>query len=305
MKFIFTILILYLNFISVHSFETKIMHKIQNEIITNVDIKNQFKYLLALNNNLKELDKEKILNISNDSIIKEKVKKIELSRNFEELKINTDYLNSLIKNTYLKLGLKSKQEFSLYLKDYDLTLDIIERKLTIDALWNQLILQKYNSQVTIDEEKIKNKVKNNKKNIIKEYKLSEIIFEVKNKNSIKTKYEEVVNSINEIGFKNSASIYSFSESSKLGGDIGWIKENLLNDNIKKNIKDLNKEQISKPIIISNGILILKVNNTRISEIEIDYELELKKMINYEKNRQLTQYSKIYFNKIKKNITSDE
>tara|TARA_B100000787_G_scaffold51348_1_gene37071 strand:- start:606 stop:1451 length:846 start_codon:yes stop_codon:yes gene_type:complete len=281
------------------------MHKIQNEIITNVDIKNQFKYLLALNNNLKELDKEKILNISNDSIIKEKVKKIELSRNFEELKINTDYLNSLIKNTYLKLGLKSKQEFSLYLKDYDLTLDIIERKLTIDALWNQLILQKYNSQVTIDEEKIKNKVKNNKKNIIKEYKLSEIIFEVKNKNSIKTKYEEVVNSINEIGFKNSASIYSFSESSKLGGDIGWIKENLLNDNIKKNIKDLNKEQISKPIIMSNGILILKVNNTRISEIEIDYELELKKMINYEKNRQLTQYSKIYFNKIKKNITSDE
>jgi len=305
MKFIFTILILYLNFISVHSVETKIMHKIQNEIITNVDIKNQFKYLLALNNNLKELDKEKILNISNDSIIKEKVKKIELSRNFEELKINTDYLNSLIKNTYLKLGLKSKQEFSLYLKDYDLTLDIIERKLTIDALWNQLILQKYNSQVTIDEEKIKNKVKNNKKNIIKEYKLSEIIFEVKNKNSIKTKYEEVVNSINEIGFKNSASIYSFSESSKLGGDIGWIKENLLNDNIKKNIKDLNKEQISKPIIMSNGILILKVNNTRISEIEIDYELELKKMINYEKNRQLTQYSKIYFNKIKKNITSDE
>ena len=305
MKFIFTIFILYLNFISVHSVETKIMHKIQNEIITNVDIKNQFKYLLALNNNLKELDKEKILNISNDSIIEEKVKKIELSRNFEELKINTDYLNSLIKNTYLKLGLKSKQEFSLYLKDYDLTLDIIERKLTIDALWNQLILQKYNSQVTIDEEKIKNKVKNNKKNIIKEYKLSEIIFEVKNKNSIKTKYEEVVNSINEIGFKNSASIYSFSESSKLGGDIGWIKENLLNDNIKKNIKDLNKEQISKPIIISNGILILKVNNTRISEIEIDYELELKKMINYEKNRQLTQYSKIYFNKIKKNITSDE
>ena len=305
MKFIFTIFILYLNFISVHSFETKIMHKIQNEIITNVDIKNQFKYLLALNNNLKELDKEKILNISNDSIIKEKVKKIELSRNFEELKINTDYLNSLIKNTYLKLGLKSKQEFSLYLKDYDLTLDIIERKLTIDALWNQLILQKYNSQVTIDEEKIKNKVKNNKKNIIKEYKLSEIIFEVKNKNSIKTKYEEVVNSINEIGFKNSASIYSFSESSKLGGDIGWIKENLLNDNIKKNIKDLNKEQISKPIIMSNGILILKVNNARISEIEIDYELELKKMINYEKNRQLTQYSKIYFNKIKKNITSDE
>ena len=88
----------------------------------------------------------------------------------------------------------------------------------------------------------------------KEYQLSEIIFEVKNKEEIEKKYKEVVKSINEIGFKNSAATYSFSESAKIGGDIGWINENSLNDNIKKNINSLQIGGITKPIILSNGIL---------------------------------------------------
>jgi peptidyl-prolyl cis-trans isomerase SurA len=305
MKFFLTIVILYLSLISAHSIETKIVHRIQNEIITNIDIKNQFKYLVALNNDLKNLNKERIFNISNESIIREKIKRIELSKNFKEIKINKDYLNGLLEDTYLRLGLKSINQFTLYLKDYDLTLNEVEKKLTIDALWNQLIYQKYSSQITIDEEKLKNEIVNNSKQKIKEYHLSEITFEIKNKDEIENKYQEVISSINQIGFKNSASIYSFSDTSKIGGDIGWIKENLLNQSIKKNIKDLNIGEITQPIILSNGIMILKVDNTRFSEIEIDYEMELQKIIIYEKNRQLSQYSKIYFNKIKKNLTFDE
>ena len=305
MKFFLTIVILYLSLISAHSIETKIVHRIQNEIITNIDIKNQFKYLVALNNDLKNLNKERIFNISNESIIREKMKRIELSKNFKEIKINKDYLNGLLEDTYLRLGLKSINQFTLYLKDYDLTLNEVEKKLTIDALWNQLIYQKYSSQITIDEEKLKNEIVNNSKQKIKEYHLSEITFEIKNKDEIENKYQEVISSINQIGFKNSASIYSFSDTSKIGGDIGWIKENLLNQSIKKNIKDLNIGEITQPIILSNGIMILKVDNTRFSEIEIDYEMELQKIIIYEKNRQLSQYSKIYFNKIKKNLTFDE
>ena len=305
MKFFLTIVILYLSLISAHSIETKIVHRIQNEIITNIDIKNQFKYLVALNNDLKNLNKERIFNISNESIIREKIKRIELSKNFKEIKINKDYLNGLLEDTYLRLGLKSINQFTLYLKDYDLTLNEVEKKLTIDALWNRLIYQKYSSQITIDEKKLKNEIVNNSKQKIKEYHLSEITFEIKNKDEIENKYEEVISSINQIGFKNSASIYSFSDTSKIGGDIGWIKENLLNQSIKKNIKDLNIGEITQPIILSNGIMILKVDNTRFSEIEIDYEMELQKIIIYEKNRQLSQYSKIYFNKIKKNLTFDE
>ena len=305
MKIFLTIVIFYLSLTFAQSIETKIVHRIQNEIITNIDIKNQFKYLVALNNGLKDLNKDRIFKISNESIIREKIKIIELSKNFKEIKINKDYLDGLLKDIYSRLDLKSINQFTLYLKNYDLTLNEVEEKLTIDALWNQLIFQKYNSQITVDEKKIKNEIKNDSKQKIKEYRLSEIIFEIKNKSEIKDKYQEVINSVNKIGFKNSASVYSFSDSSRIGGDIGWIKENLLNQNIRKKINDLNIGEISQPIILPNGIMILKVDNTRVSEIEINYEMELQKIIIYEKNRQLAQYSKIYFNKIKKNLIFDE
>jgi len=287
------------------SIETKIIHNIQNEIITNIDIKNEFKYLLALNNSLEKLDKEKILNISNASIIREKIRKIEISKKFKEITINEDYYEILIKNIYSRLNLKSINEFEIYLKNYDLKLSDIKKKIIIDALWNELIIQKYGSKVTINESAIKKKIYKNSKIQSKQYQLSEIIFEVINKEDIERKYNQVVKSINEIGFENSAAIYSFSESAKIGGDIGWINENSLNNDIRKNISSLKVGEFTKPIVLSNGILILKLINTKNSETTIDIENELKNAINYERNRQLNQYSKIYYNKIKKNLDFDE
>ena len=288
-------------FVQAQSIETKIIHNIQNEIITNIDIKNEFKYLVALNNSLKELDEEKILNISNESAIREKIKKIEISKNFKEIKLNEGYYELLLKNIYSRLNLKSIDEFEIYLKNYDLKISDIKAKITIDAFWNELISKKYSSKVVINEAAIKKELLKNSKIRSKEYQLSEIIFEVESKKEIQKKYKEVVKSINEIGFENSAATYSFSESAKIGGDIGWINENSLNNNIKKNILSLKVGEFTKPIILSNGILILKLMNTKNSETTIDIENELKKAINYERNRQLNQYSKIYYNKIKKNL----
>jgi peptidyl-prolyl cis-trans isomerase SurA len=291
--------------VQAQSIETKIIHNIQNEIITNIDIKNEFKYLLALNSSLKELDEEKILNISNESIIREKIKKIELSKNFKEIKLNEEYSELLLKNIYSRLNLKSINEFEIYLKDYDLKLIDIKKKITIDALWNELIVKKYSSKVVINETAIKKGILKNSKIQSKEYQLSEIIFEVEKKDEIQKKYKEVIKSINEIGFENSAATYSFSESSKIGGDIGWINENSLNNNIRKNISSLKVGEFTKPIILSNGILILKLINTKNLETTIDIENELKKAINYERSRQLNQYSKIYYNKVKKNLDFNE
>ena len=304
MKKKFLILLFFLMINQVQSIETRIIHNIQNEIITNIDIKNEFKYLIALNNSLKELDKEKILSISNESAIREKIKKIEILKNFKEIKINEDYSSILIKNIYSRINLKSLNEFEQYLKDYGLTINNIKTKSTIDALWNELIMQKYGAKININKKKIEEEILKNSKVQTKEYQLSEIIFEVTNKEEIDKKYNEVVKSIDKEGFKNSASIYSFSESAKIGGDIGWINENSLNDNIKKNIKDLKNGQITKPIILSNGIMILKIEDIKTSETTINVKDELKKAINYERNRQLNQYSKIYYNKIKKNLNFD-
>ena len=297
------LLILFLCFAlnNAKSIESKIIHNIENEIITNIDIKNQFKYLVALNNSLKELNKEKILSISNESIIREKIKKIEISKNFKEVRLNEDYIDILLKNIYSRLNLNSINEFELYLKDYDLTISKIKSKITIDALWNELIIKKYGTKININEDKLKNEILKNSKIQLKEYQLSEIIFEVANKQEINKRYNEVIKSISEIGFGNSAATYSFSESSKIGGDIGWINENSLNDEIRKNINTLKIGEITKPIILSNGILILKLMNTKNSETTVNVENELKKAITYERNRQLNQYSKIYYNKIKKNL----
>ena len=297
----FLIFLFVLICVHAQSIETKIIHTIQNEIITNIDIKNEFKYLVALNNSLKDLDEEKILNISNESVIREKIKKIEILKNFKEIKLNEDYSEYLLKNIYLRLNLKSINEFEIYLKNYDLKIIDIEKKITIDALWNELIIKKYSSKVVINEAAIKKELLKNSKIQTKEYQLSEIIFEVENKEEIEKKYKEIVKSINEIGFENSAATYSFSESAKIGGDIGWINENSLNNNIRKNITGLKVGDFTKPIILSNGILILKLMNTKNSKTTIDIENELKKAINYERNRQLNQYSKIYYNKIKKNL----
>ena len=301
MKLYLSILLVCFILNNAKSIESKIIYNIENEVITNIDIKNEFKYLVALNNSLKELDKEKILSISNESIIREKIKKIEISKNFKELKLNEDYSELLLENIYSRLNLKSINEFEIYLKDYDLKISDIEKKITIDALWNELIIKKYSSKVVINEAALKDELLKNSKIQSKEYQLSEIIFEVKNKEEIEKKYKEVVKSINEIGFENSAATYSFSDSAKIGGDIGWINENSLNNNIRKNISSLKVGEFTKPIILSNGILILKLINIKNSETTIDIENELKKAINYERNRQLNQYSKIYYNKIKKNL----
>jgi len=305
MKIFILIILTILAFNKVNSIESKIIHKIENEIITNIDIKNQFKYLVALNNSLKELDKKQILNISNESIIREKVKKIEISKNFKEMSLSEEYLDFQIKKTYSRLNLNSMNEFQLYLKDYNLVLEDIIKKITIDTLWNELIIKKYANQIVIDKEKIQKEISKNTNIQSKEYFLAEIVSDIENKEEIDIKYKKIIKSINEIGFENSASIYSFSDTAKAGGDIGWINENSLNSEIKKKIKNLKIGDVSKPITLANGILILQIKDTKITEIKIDMKAELKKAINYERNRQLSQFSKIYYNKVKKNLEFDE
>ena len=289
----------------VQSIEIKIIHNIQNEIITNIDIKNEFKYLVAFNKNLKELDKEIILNISNESAVREKIKKIEILKHFKKIELKDEYVNFLLKNMFERLNLKSLAEFKLYLKDYDLTLNEVKKKITIEALWNELILKKYASQIVINENQLKNKISKNSNIQSKEYKLSEILFEIDSKKDLQKKYKEIIKSVAEIGFENSASIYSISESSKIGGDIGWVSESSLNNKIKENIDYLEIGEISKPIILPTGILLLKMIDSKNVASNIDIKIELEKAINYERNRQLNQYSKIYYNKIKKNLEANE
>lgn len=305
MKIFLYILLFFLNFKYTLALESKIIYKIENEIITNIDIKNEYKYLLALNNELQKLDNEKKFNISKNSIIMEKIKKVEILKNFKDLNINTNYLNRVIESIYLKIGLNSLTEFKIYLKEYNIKIEEIEEKLTIDALWNEIIIEKYSSKIDINAERLKAEIDNNNQLTSRNYLLSEIVFEIKNKMELDEKYNLVKKNIEEIGFENTSSTFSVAESRKNGGNIGWVNEQSLNQTIKKNLLLLNKGDISKPFFIPSGVLILKINDIKDEVKKRDPELELKNAINYQKNKQLNQYSKIYFDKIKKNIEFNE
>ena len=304
LKFVYAFILIFL-FINSASSGNKIKIELQigNEILTNIDFLNEKNYLIALNNNLKTLPKNQLKKISKESLIREKIKKIELLK-FYDFEKADKYSDQLLSDFYKRLNFKNKDDFNSYLISYNLNISDIREKLKIETLWNEMIFQKYNNQIKIDKEKIKTKIKNQKK-ILKEYNLSEILFQLKSDEKLLDKYNLILQNIENSGFKNSANIFSISDSSKFGGEIGWINQNQLNDNLLKEIENLNINKLTKPIQTSNGYLIIKLNNKREKEKELDFERTFKQMITEEKNRQLNQFSLIYFNKIKQNIFISE
>tara|TARA_B000000475_G_scaffold191433_1_gene154735 strand:- start:460 stop:1389 length:930 start_codon:yes stop_codon:yes gene_type:complete len=286
------------------SIENKILVKIENQIITSLDVNNEYKYLIALNPSLKNSNKKDIIQLSKRSIIKETIKKIEIEKNFNNPKIPQKFQDQILKNVYSKIGMTNLNEFKNYLALNKVDFENVKNKLIIEALWNELILIRFSSKVRIDENNIRKKIEKNDK-ISKSYLLSEIFFEVSNSKNMNDKFSEISDVIKDKGFDFAALKYSLSQTSSIGGRLDWINENSLNKNIKKNINNLKINDFTAPINVPGGFLILQINDIKITKIKVNIEDELKKLINFEKNNQLNQYSKIYFNKIKKNLQIDE
>ena len=287
-----------------NSLENKILVKIENQIITSLDIINEYKYLVSLNPSLKNIDKERVVKFSKKSIIQEKIKKIEIEKNFDNPKIPEKYLEQILKNIYSKIGLNSINDFEKYLTTNDINFEDVKTKLETEALWNELIIIKFSSQVKINEKSLREKINKNSK-FLKSYLMSEISFEALNLKDLNDKFIEISYAINNEGFDFAALKYSTSPTSNLGGKMDWINENSLNKTIKAAISDLKINDFTKPITVPGGFLILQINDIKKDEVQIDVEKELKRLINYEKNNQLNQYSQVYFNKIKKNLQIDE
>lgn len=285
------------------AFENKIIVKINNEIITSIDIENEINYLIAINNDLESVKIDELKNFAHQSLQKEIIKKKELLKYYELNKEN-EYLNNYIKNFYNNLQLNSLEEFINYLAKYNLEYESIKKKFEIEIVWNELIFTKYNDQINIDLDKIKNRIK--KKNItVNTYQLSEILFQAKNKEDLNIQYSEITKSIDEKGFGSTANIYSLSESALKSGEIGWINDRQLSDNIKSKINFLEIGEISKPITVPGGFLILKIKDRKEENIKIDEKEELNKIVVYEKNKQFNQFSLIYYNKLKINSKINE
>jgi len=286
------------------SIENKILLKIENQIITSLDVNNEFKYLIALNPNIKNSKREDILRLSKRSIIQEKIKKIEIEKNFNNPQIPQNILEQILQNVYSRIGLANLDDFKEYLIKNNVDFQNVKNKLEVEALWNELILIKFSSKVKVNEKNLREQINNNSK-FLKSYLLSEISFEVSNLKNLEDKFIEISDVINNEGFDFAALKYSVSPSSSLGGKLDWINESSLNKSIKFAIDNLEINDFTKPITVPGGFLILQVNDIKNTKIEIDVEKELNKLKNYEKNNQLNQYSKIYFNKVKKDLEISE
>ena len=278
---------------------------INEKILTNYDIEKEINYLKILNPKLQELDRKQILQIARNSLINEIIKKDELLKffNFEK---KIAIIDKIYKEFYTNLGYPKENDFKkLLTKQKTYTNDEIKIKMKIEFFWNRLILERYNDQVKIDKEKLLKKINVLENQTAKEYLLFEIVFKKKKGQNFKSLIENINISILENGFENTANIFSISDSSKFGGKVGWVNENNLSEVISSELKNIKEGEITNLINIGNNFLILKVEKIRESEISINKEEELNKMINFETNKQLNQFSKIFFDKSKINYSINE
>jgi len=298
-KKLLIIFFIYLSFINLsESQEIKIISKVDNEIITNIDIEIEKKYLLLLNNNLSGLSEKDFIELAKNSLIREIIKKKEINKSFN--KQSNIIKNKIIENFYNRLGFKEKNEFIKFLDKKNINFENLKEKLLIEALWNNIIYIKFNNKIKVDKNSIKNEIIDyyNSKDKKYEYNLSEITIDIEK--DINLKKKEILKYIEEFDFKTAANKYSKSDTSKYGGEIGWIKDTRLSKQIKNKISIIKVGEITEPIQTPNGYLFLKLNDKREIIEKFDLKNELEQQIKFEKNKQLNQFSFIYYKKLKKN-----
>ena len=296
----FLILIFILISINIYSKEIKIISKINNEIITNIDLEHQITYLLITNSSLKDLDKKDLIELSKNSLINEILKKKEIDK-FLSINEKSSLGEKLVKQNYMSLGFENKSDYKSFLERKGISLELVKSKLIIEQLWNTLIYEKFKEKVKINENEIKKKMKiyKNQKKKLYEFSLSEILF------TFDVSFNEVNEFIKKYGFKSAAVKFSISDTSSKGGEIGWVKLTNLSREFQEKIYSLKVGEYTEPIKIPSGNLILKLNSKKEIKDQFDLDKETKKQIIFEQNRQLNSFSLNYFNKLKQNAIINE
>ena len=298
-KFLFVLFLLI--FIS-YKLDAKIYikYKVGDQIITNFDIENEIKNLIFFRPNLKKLSEDELNKIAKNTLIREIIKNTEIKKAFNNIN-SVDLEKKVKQRLFAYKKVKNEDELIQILKKDNINYKEIVEKVKYETLWNELIFQKFNKSVKIDKDylskQLKAKIYKNRKF---EYNLSEILFEVDNNENVIKKNDEILNSIKKYGFKASASKYSISNSASIGGNIGWVKETVLSDKIVNKLDKLNIDGITKPIKYPNGFLILMINDKKEIKKEIKFDEELNEFIKFEKNKQLNQFSQLYYKRLKQN-----
>lgn len=281
--------------------ENKIILKIDNEIITTLDVLDEIEMLKFFNKKNEGINNEELYEVALQSIIKREIKKNEIYNNNNQIELeNDDYLNFLIKSYYENLGYKEIDKFKKDMSIKKIKFSDFKEMLIVDILWNKLIYLKFNEKIKINKDLLIRQIKE-QNNQIKKFNLSEIIFQIDKATEFDATYQIIKNDINNIGFANAAIKHSISNSVSKGGKLGWINENQIDKEILRQVEQIPIGEISKPIRVQGGFLILKINDIVKDQKNLDLNEELKKLVNSEKNKQLNSFSNLYFNKVKKDL----
>ena len=300
---IFTIFYSFIFFSNTIAIENKILFKVNNEIITSFDILTEIKYLEIINNDFNKMSKKQVFEIAKRSLIREKIKEVELIKILKEIKIEDELLNNLLINYFKSINIKTISDFEKYFLSQEINPDLIKKKISIEILWNQLIYSKFKQNVKIDRELIKNEISiNAKKN---EFLLSEILFNINENEKLNNKIILLEKEIKNKGFAQTALSYSISETASKGGKLGWVSEAIMSSKIKERVKKIKIGNYTKPIVIPGGFLILKIEDIREVNNNSDLNSEINKIVKEKTNEQLNQFSNIYFNKVKKDVVINE
>jgi peptidyl-prolyl cis-trans isomerase SurA len=262
--------------------ENKILAKVDQEIVTSIDVDNEAKYLILLNPNIKNLSKKEIFDISKNSIIREKVKYIEINKNFKNLNVPDEYIEPILKNIYQKIGIDNLENFQRYLKENSIDYEYVKDKIEIETLWNELIFVKFSSKILINKEEIKKRLISEVKQYSKSYMVSEIFFEASGSDQVENIYKKIVKTIENDGFDNAVLSYSSSNTANSGGQLGWIGEEALNENLRNILNEMNEGEYTKPITVPAGFLVLKIDQIKKEKINQNIEKKIDKIINVKK-----------------------
>jgi len=306
-KLFILVFIFFFNLNNLYSLDNKILVKIDNEILTSIDILKEANYLIAFNKQLRNLEETKIFEIAKKSLITETIKKKEILRYTDNIEINESLLNDAINSLYKNQNYNSYESFIESLNQQEVSIEYIKNKILIDIFWKDLIVSKFSNKIKIDILAIKNDLKKNSLKKSKEYLLSELIFNIPPNTSLEQKINLIYGDIEKKGFENAVLIHSISNNtSNNGGKIGWIGENSLNKNIKKNLDSLKSNQVTKPITIPGGFLILRINDIRyVNNKDFNIDKKINEMVKIKQNEQFNNYSNIYFNKLQKESIINE
>jgi len=287
------------------SYENSIIAKIEKEIITSIDVENESKYLLILNKDLKKFNEKEIFEISKGSIIREKIKDIEIKKRFKNPNLPKGFIEQILKNVYQKIGIENLETFKKYLNENDIEYEYVKQKIEIESLWNELIIAKFSSEIKIDQDEIRQKLTTSNKEYSKSFFVLEIFFATSDTKKIQEIYNNIEKTIKEDGFNKAVLKYSSSSTASTGGELGWIQEEALNEGLKNIFYEINEGEYTKPITVPGGFLVLKIDKIKQEKKIINIEKKINEITNIKKNDQLNQFSKMYFNKISKDIKIDE